>query len=163
MTKRTLHRIWCKKCNEFELHDTNDFKSKELFCSTCGTEYSDVYLRDIPEEKLLEQRKRYTKSLSAGFVDLYSSFISGYGISDLMGSFESVDGSISIKESDAGQKEIDNLKKERLRILRNEAVIKRQADKELKNKYHKLGRNQICLCGSNNKYKKCCYDKIQKL
>lgn len=31
--------------------------------------------------------------------------------------------------------------------------------KPLKRKYPKIGRNDMCPCGSNLKYKKCCIDK----
>lgn len=39
MFTKTLRRIWCKTCNEFELHEQNDSKS---ICTECGTDLLDV-------------------------------------------------------------------------------------------------------------------------
>jgi len=158
---RTLKRIWCKTCNEFELHETKKLFDKEWFCRTCDTEYSEIYLSEIPEEKLIVQRKRYTESRKRDMSDVYSMLLMGQGLHSI--GFNSGFGDSEIRESDAGQKEIDEIYYMKLELAREKRRVQRQEDLKLKQSFHKLGRNDKCLCGSDKKYKKCCYSKIQKI
>lgn len=160
----TLKRIWCKTCNEFELHATETIFGKEWFCNKCATEYIDgILYSEIPEEKLIAQRVRYKEKQRKDMGDVYSQFIMGGGLSGMFDTFSEVGSNTEIYESDAGQIQIDKA----MKLKRDEAYEKRRIqrvkDLELKQSFHKLGRNDKCLCGSEKKYKKCCYQKIQKI
>jgi len=52
-------------------------------------------------------------------------------------------------ESDAGLKREEEIIKQK-----QEEIVKEM--KEELDKFKNVGRNEICLCGSNKKYKKCC-------
>jgi len=158
---KTLKRTWCKTCNEFKLHETKKLFDKDWFCKECDTEYTDIYLSEIPEEKLLEQRKRYTESQKRDRIDIYSMLLMGRGLESI--GYNSGFGDTEIRESDAGQREIDEIKQMEIELVREKRRVQRQKDLELKQSFHKLGRNDKCLCGSEKKYKKCCYSKIQKI
>ena len=160
MPTRTLRRIWCKTCNEFELHE-GDFKTKELLCKECGTAYSDVYLKDIPKEKVLEQRKRYKDYQRKRDTDLFSYILKPRNPWADM--FSEPGSDVEIIESDAGQKKLDDKEREKARQRMEEYRKKREEEKELLKKYRGLGRNDTCLCGSGLKYKKCCWEKIQNI
>ena len=155
----TKHRIWCKTCNEFELHSKPDIYSKKLICDKCETEYSEIKLRDIPEEKLIEQRERYREQQGNAMNNLFGSYLS----IGLLQAFSETDYSPEIEESDAGQNEIDEYKRELAAEKWRQRKIKEDENLKLKKKFHNLGRNEKCLCGSGKKYKKCCWTKIQKL
>lgn len=143
----TYYRQWCKTCNDFELH----FNRK---CKACDTEYSDVYLKDIPEEKLTEQRKRYKESKRLGFKRIMEYSLSGFNTFS-----EPIK---QIIESDAGQKRID----ERINEKFEQAKLLREQQKEEAKKYKNVGRNDICpTCfenGLNIKFKKCVHFKELK-
>jgi hypothetical protein len=145
------YRQWCKTCNDYTLHrySTED----ELFCECCSTIYSDVYLKDIPEDRLIEQRKRY-HDMKFGFVKNIG-FNSVFG-QDCLQTINDEFPQYEILESDAGQEYLDK------QYLENfERVMKEQQEKEeLQKKHKKIGRNEPCFCGSGLKFKKCCYDKI---
>lgn len=158
----TKHRIWCKTCNEFKLHSRKVlFGSGEqpLICETCKTEYSEIKLSDIPDEKLKEQRERYKISRRNDMNDIFGSYLS-FG---LLHAFSETGYEPKIVESDAGQNVIDEQVRKEREIKRNELLQKRNDDLELKKKFHNLGRNEKCRCGSGKKYKKCCWQKIQKI
>jgi len=54
MPTRTYHRVWCSDCQEFTLH----LKHDDLFtCKDCLFVHGLSLLKDIPEEKILEQKK----------------------------------------------------------------------------------------------------------
>jgi uncharacterized protein YecA (UPF0149 family) len=165
MPTRTYRRIWCKTCNEFELHETKKLFDKEWFCRECDTEYTSILLSDIPREKRVEQRERYTDSKNKAWTKMYGSLLNGSSSSymDLLGMFGSHDFQENIQESDAGQRKLDEIHQMKVELAREKRRVQRQKDLELKKNFHKLGRNDKCLCGSEKKYKKCCYSKIQKI
>jgi len=94
-------------------------------------------------------------------LQIYSSILTS-GMS-LLSSFTTSNYKFKIQESDAGQKKLDELHRLKIKKLLETQLIKRKQDLELKVKFHKLGRNDNCLCGSGKKYKKCCYTKINKI
>ena len=164
MPTQTYNRIWCKTCEEFELHSQPI--NGEFTCHLCETVYSDIKLKDIPKDKLIEQRKRYSKAESEKNLKFYNSFLKGgYGgmggnpLDDL---FRDDWPNAEIQESDAGQRLIDEKKLEKERIERERQREQRLKDLELAAKYAKLNRNDICICGSLKKYKKCCLNKINR-
>lgn len=120
-----------------------------------------INIVDIPIEKVKEQRERYKQmniNQTKGFMlGIYMG--AGLSMLDVMMG----ETGVVIKESDAGQLAID----ERARIERakcsNERVIQKQKDREEKAKYIGLSRNEICICGSGIKYKKCCLVRIEKI
>lgn len=163
MPTRVYQRIWCKKCNEFQLHRRKD---DSLVCETCDTVYTDVYLKDIPKEHLIEQRKRYTESQTNRFNDVYMGLFKSSEqrqMEQLAHMFSEPGDDVEIIESDAGQKSIDDAKREKARKKREEWRIKREEEKKLQKEYQGLGRNDKCLCGSNLKYKNCCWQKVQSI
>jgi len=80
MPTRTYKRLWCKTCNEFELHEPTTLFEKELHCIECSTAYTEVYLSEIPEEKLIAQRKRYTEHEKRGMTNVYQMLMMGVGL-----------------------------------------------------------------------------------
>lgn len=159
---RTQHRIWCKTCNEFELHSRKELFGGDKFpliCETCNTEYSEIKLKDIPDEKLKEQRERYKITRRNNMNDVFGSYLS----IGLLQAFSQSGYEPKIIESDAGQNQIDEYKRELDAEKRRQRKIKEAENEELKKKFHKLGRNEKCRCGSGKKYKKCCWIKIQKI
>lgn len=147
MPTRTFYRIWCKTCNEFELHKNVD---ETYICKKCNTVYTDIKLRAIPHEKCLEQRERYIKSKRERFLSIFDTYMGNDNM------FLTEIGRTEIMESDAGQKYIDDKNHEKYEQYRKEAEEK----KALQKQYSKLGRNEKCFCGSGIKFKKCCYAKI---
>lgn len=162
MPQRTLYRQWCKTCNEFELHIEKEFLKKDLACMECKTEYTDIKLKDIPLEKRKEQRKRYNNSKDTGLSILFGSYLGSAGY-PFSGMFDEPGSNDEIRESDAGQRAIDEYDKKQRDIAYEKRRIRRKEEVELKKSFHKLGRNDKCLCGSDKKYKKCCWTKIQKI
>lgn len=144
----TRYRTWCTHCNDWEL-----FNSKNE-CLECTNDLVSVKLKDIPKEKLTEQRERYISYQKRNFQKMLFGFMA---ISE--SSFFCEGPQISIIENDAGQKKIDDWEKQK----RKEERLKREEEYKMflekKSKYSKLGRNEKCLCGSGYKYKKCCYKK----
>lgn len=170
----TLHRyrVWCKKCDNFTLHTRDEFKTpvnpedNKLVCKTCNTVYSDIMLKDIPRDKLLEQRKRYSESqgnMFNSYLNLGSLFKTPEQrqLEEMVHMFSPPGSDIEIHESDAGQKEIDKIEGEKRKKEWEERKRIREAQEAEAAKYAKLGRNDICACGSGIKYKKCCLRKIE--
>lgn len=153
MPTRFLKRIWCKTCNNFTLHEFN-----KNTCNDCSTEYTSILLKDIPKEKLFEQRERYKKSNN-----VFSIYEKIAGFSQNMSMFDPPGSDIEIRESDAGQKSIDEANKRKREKELEERHIKRQEEIKLARKFKDLGRNDICLCGSGKKFKKCCWRAINKI
>ena len=147
MPTRTFYRIWCKTCNEFELHTNKD---EQYICNKCDTVYTDILLGEIPKEKRIEQRERYNKKKQENFISIFDTFTNYHNM------FKEEIGITEIMESDAGQKYIDDINKEKYEQYKKEAEEK----KALQKQYSKLGRNEKCFCGSGVKFKKCCYEKI---
>lgn len=160
MPIQTYHRVWCKYCKEFTLH-LKPFGKSKLSCNNCKLEYQEMRLGDIPSEKIIEQRARYIKSESEFASTLFGSYLNiGVNVLDAMMSETS---DTEIIESDAGQKEIDEIsRKEREEVQRNRQE-NRIKEKEQLEKFRNLRRNDKCLCGSKKKFKKCCWNKIQNI
>lgn len=165
-------RIWCKKCNEFQLHREKLVEGqdhKEHACKTCGTIYSEIYLDEIPKEKVLVQRERYSAWVKTRNQKFYQSFLMGglgvnsFGLNPLTDSFREDWDELEIIESDAGQRKIDEVEEEEKRKQRELRVIEKQKQRELVKQYSHLNRNDVCSCGSGLKYKKCCLTKIQAI
>ncbi len=154
MPTRTYIRFWCTKCNDFTLYKTCDDKS----CKECGTVINEYNTADVPAEKIMQQRKRYSES-KGNFMDVYLKALNP------MQQFEEVFseniGKVEIIEDDAGQKSIDDKRqKETLREIEQQR-IERQNQRAEAARHAKLGRNDICICGSKKKYKHCCMQRIQ--
>lgn len=150
------YRVWCKTCNDFTLHHEPELLKHNKKCITCKTDYTPMLISEIPKEKVIEQRKRYTEQKARRIRSLYTDFIMGYGAKTLF----SENPQIEIIESDCGQKAIDEAEA-------NERELKYQQKQalklEIKQKFKGLGRNDKCACGSNIKYKNCCLDKNEKI
>ena len=61
MPVREYKRLWCKTCNDWELFEQHYPNWKEWFCKKCENVHEPVLISEIPEEKVLEQRKRYVE------------------------------------------------------------------------------------------------------
>lgn len=165
------YRIWCKSCNDFTIHDRvfldevnhpkhslcvfNNETLEPKFHSVCecNTVYTEAYLKDIPEDKINEQRKRY-RAQRLDQVKNLTSFITKSSVYDTF--FDEVSGpKTKIIESSAGVEAIERKLKEE----RREELIKLANERE---QYKNVGRNDVCLCGSGLKYKKCCYSRHKK-
>lgn len=161
-----LYRKYCKTCSDFTLHsrvfsdeinhekysflsfNEEDFKEPVYICK-CGCQYTQILLKDIDSEKIEAQRVRFENKRRADFHKNMSIYTNMLG--SIMNDFnnDGFNSNTIIIESDAGllkEKEIISLEKEE---------VKRKKKEELE-KFSLLGRNEICLCGSNKKYKKCC-------
>jgi len=147
----TYHRNWCTACNDFTLHYADK-------CKTCKTDTNyAILIKDIPREKIMEQRQRYKQSKRKGL-----------GI--LGGAYFKQDNPFStefpkpeIIESDAGQEAIDE---KRYAMYEEERKKRIQLQEEANKTYLKLGRNDICpTCsaeGLNIKFKKCKHFELYK-
>lgn len=162
------YRHWCQKCNDWKIFDEeNTFKEdKKLTCSECGTEHQKTLLSDIPEDKLLEQRLRYKAQQKKDLNDIYSEFLmGGYNRNPLAELFMETPSSFNtrIVEADAGQKYIDE---EKRRIEAEERMKRYEERQKLliwKAQYKNVNRNDVCICGSGKKYKKCCLIEVEKV
>lgn len=166
-----LYRLFCTSCQDFTLHtlvykdetDHQDYKylkfegedQDHASRCKCGKQYETILVRDIPKDKLIEQRERFkafrSKQLKEG-LNIFSMLGMGTTSSSF---FNSVEGpKTRIIESDAGleqeEKIIQDRKKEQRRLLKLEIE-----------KFKDVQRNDTCLCGSGLKYKKCCIVKHQ--
>jgi len=156
MPTRVLQRIWCKSCNDFTLH-SKGFEDKITRCNDCKTEYTEVYLKDIPRDKILEQRERYKAyKANKGIVSKYLSMFQSSN--PFKEKFET-----EIIESDAGQKSIDEERRKRIDEQYEERKRLKKLQEEEELKYKGVGRNDDCPCGSGKKYKKCCLIRIQNI
>jgi hypothetical protein len=158
MPTRILKRQWCKTCQDYKTYQPKTLFEKEWLCDVCETPYTKTDISEIPQEKIEEQRKRWTEKNKRDFGNIYTSMLLGFGL-DAITSMSSTE----IKEADAGQREIDDEYRKQLEITRQKQLEIRKEKLELKEKYKNLGRNDICICGSGKKYKKCCLTKISKI
>lgn len=156
MEQMVYRRIWCKECNDFTIHEIQ--KDEKLNCNFCGTEYTEVYLKDIPEDKLEEQRDRYRLQERKKLMNLYSGFLNPY--TDI---FRPPISKHVVLESDAGQKEIDERKRRERAKRLAEYRERQEKKKKLQEKFKNVHRNDKCLCGSGKKYKHCCLQQIRSL
>jgi hypothetical protein len=133
MPTRNNYRTWCKKCQDWTWHqipfklDVEDAKKTDWQCKICDTPISDITLKEIPREKVLEQRERYKEYKKRGFNEMMGLFMSigygGFGISN----------KDSYIENDAGQKLIDE---ERIRQKELERTKRLQEEKNYQEKFY---------------------------
>jgi len=141
-TSNPKHRTYCKTCNDFTIHNS------EYICQTCDTKFTSYFSHEVDRDLIEQQRKRYSKQKQDDILGIYGAFMQGNGIDALMQDFEKP----KIIECDAGQKEIDNNKKE----LREKAKrIGQEVLEDYNTNYKHLKRNDKCTCGSNKKFKYC--------
>ncbi len=154
MPTQTFYRTWCKTCQDWTWHikpfeiNIEDSKKSDWRCKVCDTEITDTKLSEVPEEKLIEQRQRYKNYKRNEFKRIMSIFSS-------MGSMISsgMDDENTYIENDAGQEAID---KQLLAEREAKIAEKKRLIEEYNIKFKGIGRNDICRCGSKQKYKKCC-------
>ena len=158
MPTRVLKRQWCKTCQDYKTHQPKTLFEKDWLCDVCETPYTETDISEIPQEKIEEQRKRWTEKNKRDFGGIYTSMLLGFGL-DAITSMSSTE----IKEDDAGQNEINKEQRKQRDLERERKQIQRLKDLEYKKKFKNLGRNDICICGSGKKYKKCCLTKISKI
>jgi uncharacterized protein YchJ len=140
-TPQPLHRTYCKTCQDFTIH-TSDYN-----CKSCSTKFSSYFPSEVDSNLVKQQRERYSKQKQENILGLYGAFIQGNGTQDIFN-----DPKQKIIECDAGQKEINNRKKEQ----REE--VKRKGQEILDDyntNYKHLNRNDKCSCGSSKKFKQC--------
>ena len=161
MPTRTLHRIFCKKCNDYTLHDKVDpfSEANDWKCTHCGTIYTTITYGEIPEEKLEAQRERYKKQTKESYMNIFQEYMRPSN--PLLEMFMEDITTTKVVEADAGQKYIDDKAREERNRLWEERELKRQAEREDAAKYVGLTRNDKCACGSELKFKKCCLPRIQ--
>jgi len=162
--------MFCTTCQDFTLHTVvykdeinhlhylpDLFKEENDHASICecGKQYETVLVRDIPKDKLKEQRERYKTFRSKQFeegLNLFSMMGMGTTSSSFFDPVQDI--KTRIIESDAGleqeEKVIEDREREQRRLLKLEIE-----------KFKNIQRNDICLCGSGQKYKKCCITKHQ--
>jgi hypothetical protein len=144
--------LWCVNCQEWELFERpfkeRELEKEDLVCGVCKNQFQDgLKYKDIPPDKLIEQRKRYKEGNRRDFQSMTMMMMSGGN--DL---FSNVSND-RIVEHDAGQDEIDK------QIVENKVRVRKAEVEEFK-KFAHLGRNDKCACGSDKKYKKCCEGRI---
>lgn len=156
MPTTTFYRIWCKTCKEYTLHHRKrnypNPDSVSFFCNDCNSEHVETPLNEIPEEYRFEQRKRYTESRQNEIFG--SELIKGFFSPPkhpLFGGWEKPE----IIEDDAGQAAIDAVEDEKRAEERKLRIAEQERQYEERLKYINLGRNDLCACGSGQKYKKC--------
>lgn len=132
------YRLFCKSCNDFTLFDTKDKLSDDKYCDTCHNMHEPVSINSIPNEKIKKQQIRYKNIIGGMYLDLLSNNIGQHAQ--------------RIIETDAG------LNKE-VKLKEIQRINEQEKIKEELEKYKHISRNDICLCGSNKKYKKCCLNK----
>jgi uncharacterized protein YchJ len=142
-TPRPKHRTYCKTCEDFTVH------SADYVCEDCNTEFTSYFPSEVEPILIKQQRERYKQSKLRRFRNTYTSFLNGYGIEAMLSSLENTP---QIVECDAGEKEIEQEKKERRLRLAEER--QRTVD-DYNTNYKHLGRNDKCTCGSDKKYKQC--------
>lgn len=159
----TYHRHWCTACKDWKLFRKED---SVWVCKTCGKPHEEVVLNTIPEDKLEEQRERYKTYRREHFgINAYLNFLNPmhWQMQEIKHMMSEPGSDIEIIEADAGQKYIDEeIEKERRKRAQEREEKRQEAIAELL-KYKHTGRNDTCPCGSGKKYKKCCYERIQKL
>jgi len=156
MPTRQLYRVWCSTCKEWELHERHYPNWEDWFCPECETKWEPSLLSDIPDEKIKEQRERYKIHTQYEMNRFFGAmFTSG------MSMFSEPGSDVDIRESDAGQRAIDEEARKEREVKAEERRQVRDAEIVEKKRFQNLGRNDLCLCESGLKYKKCCETKIR--
>jgi hypothetical protein len=161
-------RLWCEKCKDFTIHDTVQVSDTEYryfdsiyfdlegdgeqVCSCCGKQWVAAPIKEMDPEKVALQRERYKNQRRRRFSESMMAFSMLACSNPLFGIFDEVGISKEIIESDAGLLYEERVVNERMVAKRNERNAELQ-------KFSKVNRNDICLCGSGLKYKKCCLKK----
>ncbi len=140
-TPKTKHRTYCKTCEEFTIHNA------DLVCETCNTEFTSYFPSDVDKVLAEQQRKRYSKQKADDILGLYGAFMQGNGIQAILDLEQT-----KIIECDAGQKEIDRVKKEQIEEVKRKG---QEILDDYNSNYKKLNRNDKCSCGSGKKFKQC--------
>lgn len=153
-------RAWCSTCNDWKLFTDHKPNDEDWFCMTCENPHVSVKLSEIPKDKLLEQRERYKKR-NREFFHKYLSFANPY--QEIFDMLKEPGSDVEIIEADAGQKYIDEENQRARQKALAEYRENKDAAKEECIKFHNLGRNDTCACGSGKKYKKCCIERIDDL
>ena len=157
MPTRQLNRVWCSTCKDWELHTQHYPNWEDWFCPVCENKWEPSLLSEIPEDKIKEQRERY-KEHNRHSLDR---IMGGMMLGGLMDMWSEPGSDVDIRESDAGQRAIDEeARKERERKSEERRRV-RDAEIVEKKRFQNVGRNDQCLCGSGLKYKKCCETKIR--
>lgn len=153
LTEKIANRLWCKTCNDWSLF-SKPFTEEEtgLKCDKCGIEHQQTLLSEIPEDKLKEQQKRFKEKRSQKLLEAFN-YMQYLG-ENPKATPPLLEGYDRILEADAGILAIEKMEKEQ-----KEAAIK--AAKEDIEKHKHLGRNDVCICGTGKKYKKCCLSRIE--
>ena len=144
-TPRPKHRTYCKTCKDFTVH-TSDY-----ICRTCGTEFTSYFPSEVDSILVEQQRKRYSKQQKEDLLGLYGAFIQGSGIQAMLETSNEFERG-RIIECDAGQKEIDNQRKEQREQIKKKG---QEILNDYNTNYKHLNRNDKCTCGSGKKFKQC--------
>lgn len=149
-------RLWCRACKDYQLH-TQEWGKKTYICKECNSEFVEIPLSKIPVEKIMQQRKRYTAGLKTFQMGDY--IFGNHSGTNRM--FKPVGSDFVVHEDDAGQAAIDETNNEKAEAEYQQRRAERKKSEAEATRYAKLGRNDICICGSGKKYKKCCMNKIK--
>jgi hypothetical protein len=152
MEKIYKYRNWCTTCQDWVLYNSRELSQ----CSRCGNPHQKVTLNNIPDNKIIEQRKRWSINQN-NFFNTYLNFGNRNPLFDLFN--DDWDTDYEIIEHDAGQRKINKQKQEEY----NAQKLKREALQKEYKLFKNLTRNDLCACGSGKKYKKCCYFKYKNL
>lgn len=163
MPTRTFYRHWCSNCNDWEWF-YKGFDKDSSSCKNCGTPFQPYSLDIIPDEKIIEQRKRYTEQNKLDFNKIFEMLDPHASERKFLTDMFSPPGyDDTYIEHDAGQKEID-LKRQQERAAER-ARLREERDALIAEyqPFKNLTRNDTCACGSGKKYKKCCMHKYELL
>jgi len=144
-TPRPKHRTYCKTCNNFTIH------TADYICETCNTEFTSYFPNEVDSILVEQQRNRYSKQKSNDVLGLYGAFMQGNGIQALIDTSNEFERG-KVIECDAGQKEIDNRKKEQREQIKKKG---QEILDDYNTNYKYLNRNDKCTCKSGKKFKQC--------
>lgn len=148
MPTHTKYRKYCKSCEDYKLFD---FHKSELKCDSCNGEYEKVSFDEIDDTKILAQQSRYRRHEFDSLNNIL------FKRKNLMAElFSETKIGYEVIEDDAGF-----IEKQRKALA--EYNEKRKERIKLQEKFANVGRNDVCLCGSGKKYKKCCLNDIEKI
>lgn len=151
------HRTWCKRCLDFTIHKWLKIDTENnLCCEYCENEYTGYSLKDIPEDKIQQQRARYKEMKRRNFEKMLSNYSNPFSqknnILAQMFSEPSNPFEYELIEDDAGQKYIDDKEKEKSEKAKQ---LWEEMKQDYNDNYLKVNNNDKCPCGSGLKYKKC--------
>ena len=141
-TPRAKHRTYCKTCKDFTIH------TADYICQTCDTEFTSYFPSEVDSVLVEQQKQRFNAQRNQNMGSLYKAFAIGTGLEAMVNTDWKP---TQVIECDAGQKEINNRKKEQ----REELKRKHQEILDDYNNYKHLNRNEKCTCESGKKFKQC--------